>query len=61
MKIGYFLSSEEWGPRDLVALAAKAERAGFDDLWISDHYQQIGTRQDEFFATYRDQVLPRVR
>ena len=20
MKIGYFLSSEEWGPRDLVAL-----------------------------------------
>jgi len=38
MKIGYFLSSEEWGPRDLVAQAVKAQRAGFDRLWISDHY-----------------------
>jgi hypothetical protein len=27
MKIGYFLSSEEWGPRDLVALARKAQAA----------------------------------
>ncbi len=38
MKIGYFLSSEEWGPRELVAQAVKAERAGFDGLWISDHF-----------------------
>jgi G6PDH family F420-dependent oxidoreductase len=38
MKIGYFLSSEEWGPRDLVAQAVKARDAGFDGLWISDHY-----------------------
>jgi G6PDH family F420-dependent oxidoreductase len=38
MKIGYFLSSEEWGPHDLVAQARKAEQAGFEGLWISDHY-----------------------
>jgi G6PDH family F420-dependent oxidoreductase len=38
MRIGYFLSSEEWGPRELVELAVKAEKAGFDGLWISDHY-----------------------
>jgi G6PDH family F420-dependent oxidoreductase len=38
MRLGYFLSSEEWGPQDLVAQAVKAEQAGFDRLWISDHY-----------------------
>ena len=38
MKIGYFLSSEEWGPQDLVAQAVKAQQAGFEGLWVSDHY-----------------------
>jgi G6PDH family F420-dependent oxidoreductase len=38
MKIGYFLSCEEWGPRDLISQAVKAEAAGFEGLWISDHY-----------------------
>ena len=28
MNIGYFPTSEEWGPRELVALAGEAERAG---------------------------------
>ena len=28
-RIGYALSSEEWGPRDLVRLAQRAEEAGF--------------------------------
>ena len=45
MKIGYFLSSEEWGPRDLVELAGKAERAGFEGLWISDHYHPWSDEQ----------------
>jgi G6PDH family F420-dependent oxidoreductase len=45
MKIGYFLSSEEWGPRDLVELAVKAERAGFEGLWISDHYHPWNDQQ----------------
>jgi G6PDH family F420-dependent oxidoreductase len=38
MRIGYFLSSEEWGPTDLVEQAVKAKEAGFDGLWISDHF-----------------------
>src|SRR5918998_4823812 len=38
MKIGYFLSCEEFGPRDLIEQARMAEEAGFEALWISDHY-----------------------
>ena len=38
MQIGCFLSCEEFGPRDLVELAKRAEQAGFHALWISDHY-----------------------
>jgi G6PDH family F420-dependent oxidoreductase len=45
MRIGYFLSSEEWGPRDLVELAGKSQRAGFDGLWISDHYHPWNDEQ----------------
>ena len=45
MKIGYFLSSEEWGPGDLVELAVKAKAAGFDGLWISDHYHPWNDEQ----------------
>ena len=45
MKIGYFLSSEEWGAQDLVAQAVKAQEAGFDGLWISDHYHPWNDEQ----------------
>jgi G6PDH family F420-dependent oxidoreductase len=45
MKIGYFLSCEEWGPQDLVAQAVKAQEAGFDGLWISDHYHPWNDKQ----------------
>ena len=45
MKIGYFLSTEEWGPRDLVAQAVKAEQAGFEGLWISDHFHPWNDEQ----------------
>ncbi|MFG1884993.1 TIGR03557 family F420-dependent LLM class oxidoreductase [Micromonospora sp. NPDC049102] len=38
MKIGYFLSSEEYTPAELLAQARGAEAAGFEALWISDHY-----------------------
>jgi G6PDH family F420-dependent oxidoreductase len=38
VSIGYFLSSEEFGPKELVRQATLAERAGFSRLWISDHY-----------------------
>lgn len=38
MRIGYFLSSEELTPAELIEQAKGAERAGFSALWISDHY-----------------------
>lgn len=37
-RIGYFLSCEEFGPRELVEQARMAQDAGFGALWISDHY-----------------------
>lgn len=38
MRIGYFLSTEEYTPAELLEQARGAERAGFRALWISDHY-----------------------
>jgi coenzyme F420-dependent glucose-6-phosphate dehydrogenase len=37
-EIGYTLSSEEFGPNELVRFAERAERAGFEFASISDHY-----------------------
>jgi G6PDH family F420-dependent oxidoreductase len=37
-RYGYFLSSEEYDPASLIEQAKMAERAGFEALWISDHY-----------------------
>ena len=45
MKLGYFLASEEWGPHDLVRQAVSAQQAGFDRLWISDHYHPWNDEQ----------------
>ena len=47
MKIGYFLSCEEYGPADLIEQARAAERAGFDSLWISDHFHPWNDEQGE--------------
>jgi G6PDH family F420-dependent oxidoreductase len=45
--IGIFLSCEEHGPQRLVDIAAKAEQAGFADLWISDHFHPWVDAQGE--------------
>jgi len=45
--IGYFLSCEEFGPRELVRQARLAEEAGFDRLWISDHFHPWNDAQGE--------------
>ena len=37
-EFGYALSSEEHGPRELVANARRAEEAGFEFALISDHF-----------------------
>ncbi|WIM88009.1 TIGR03557 family F420-dependent LLM class oxidoreductase [Candidatus Mycobacterium wuenschmannii] len=44
-KIGYFLSCEQFGPKELVDQAKRAEAAGFDALWISDHFHPWTDRQ----------------
>jgi G6PDH family F420-dependent oxidoreductase len=45
MKIGYFLSCEEFGPAELVRQARLAEDAGFHGLWISDHFHPWNDQQ----------------
>jgi G6PDH family F420-dependent oxidoreductase len=45
MRIGYFLSSEEFGPQALVEQARRAEEAGFHALWISDHFHPWNDEQ----------------
>jgi len=38
MRIGWFLSCEEYPPDRLLAQARKAAEAGFQAYWISDHF-----------------------
>ena len=45
MRIGCFLSCEEFAPADLVEQARRAEQAGFHALWISDHYHPWNDEQ----------------
>lgn len=47
MRFGYFLSTEEYGPHELVEQARLAEQAGFDALWISDHYHPWNNEQGQ--------------
>jgi G6PDH family F420-dependent oxidoreductase len=47
MKIGYFLSCEEYRPAELIEQAAGAEDAGFDALWISDHFHPWNDEQGQ--------------
>jgi G6PDH family F420-dependent oxidoreductase len=45
MRIGYFLSSEEYGPVELVRQARLAEDSGFHGVWISDHFHPWNDEQ----------------
>lgn len=45
--LGYFLSSEEFTPAELVQQARWAEEAGFGKLWISDHYHPRNHQQGQ--------------
>jgi G6PDH family F420-dependent oxidoreductase len=44
---GYFLSCEEFTPAQLLEQAKLAERAGFEALWISDHYHPWNDEQGQ--------------
>ena len=39
LRLGYKASAEQFGPRQLCDFAGAAERAGFDSVFISDHFQ----------------------
>ncbi len=47
MQIGYFLSCEEYGPQALIDQARSAHEAGFDSLWISDHFHPWNDQQGQ--------------
>ncbi len=47
MRIGYFLSCEEYSPSQLLEQARLAEDAGFEALWISDHFHPWNDEQGE--------------
>lgn len=47
MRIGYFLSCEEYTPAQLVEQAKLAQDAGFTGLWISDHYHPWNDAQGQ--------------
>ena len=47
MRIGYFLSSEEYTPAQLIEQARLAEESGFDALWISDHFHPWNDEQGQ--------------
>ncbi|MCW2843223.1 MAG: Luciferase-like monooxygenase [Nocardioides sp.] len=47
MRFGYFLSCEEYSPDQLVEQAVAAEKAGFEALWISDHFHPWNDEQGQ--------------
>ena len=47
MRFGYFLSSEEYTTGELVEQARAAEEAGFEALWISDHFHPWNDEQGQ--------------
>ncbi|MFI1991708.1 LLM class F420-dependent oxidoreductase [Actinoplanes sp. NPDC020271] len=47
MRIGYFLSCEEYTPAQLIEQAKLAQDAGFQGLWISDHYHPWNDAQGQ--------------
>lgn len=39
LKLGYKASAEQFDPRKLLAFSVAAEQAGFDSVFVSDHFQ----------------------
>ena len=47
MRVGYFLSCEEYDVPELLEQATLAEEAGFSSLWISDHFHPWNDAQGQ--------------
>jgi G6PDH family F420-dependent oxidoreductase len=45
--LGYSLSCEEFAPAELVRQAVRVESAGFERLWISDHFHPWNDEQGQ--------------
>ena len=39
LKLGYKASAEQFGPTALLDFSTLAEQAGFDSVFVSDHFQ----------------------
>ena len=39
IRFGYKASAEQFAPRELLGFGVRAERAGFDSVFVSDHFQ----------------------
>ena len=39
LRLGYYCSTEILNPLEIVDYASRAEKAGFDDTWVSDHFE----------------------
>jgi coenzyme F420-dependent glucose-6-phosphate dehydrogenase len=39
LTFGYKASAEQFGPKELLGFGIHAERAGFDSVFVSDHFQ----------------------
>ena len=39
LTLGYKASAEQFGPKELLGFGVHAERAGFDSVFVSDHFQ----------------------
>ena len=39
MSFGYKASAEQFAPNTLLRFGVEAEQAGFDSVWVSDHFQ----------------------
>jgi alkanesulfonate monooxygenase SsuD/methylene tetrahydromethanopterin reductase-like flavin-dependent oxidoreductase (luciferase family) len=45
--LGYLLTCEEFDPKELVRQAVRAQAAGFERLWISDHFHPWNDKQGQ--------------
>src|SRR6187397_1557933 len=39
LRLGYKASAEQFGPNELLEFSCRAEAAGFDSVFVSDHFQ----------------------